>query len=125
MIRRAAPFRRGSMTDTLHSPYTATPDGVRLAVRLTPRASRTGLDGLVAGADGRVALQVRVAAPPVEGAANTALVAYLAEALRLRKSDIRIASGETARQKILVLAGDGAAIIARLESWIGEAASRR
>ncbi len=112
------------MIDPTARPYLAQPDGVRLAVRLTPRASRNGLDGVVAGADGRVVLQVRLVAPPVEGAANKALVAYLAEALRLRKSDIRIASGETARQKLLVLAGDAAAIIARLEAWIGESARR-
>lgn len=113
------------MTDPMTRPYALLPDGVRLAVRLTPRASRTGLDGIVTGADGRLVLQVRVAAPPVEGAANKALVAYLAAALRLRKSEIRIASGETARQKLLVVTGEATAIAARLDAWIAAAARRR
>ena len=61
--------------------------GVRLAVRLTPRAARDGLDGAVAGPDGRQALRLRVAAPAVEGAANAALIAFVAASLRVRKSD--------------------------------------
>lgn len=53
----------------------ATSGGVRIAVRLTPRAARNGIDGAAPGAGGRSALHLRVAAPPVEGAANAALVA--------------------------------------------------
>lgn len=106
-------------------PYTATPEGVRLAVRLTPRASRTGLDGLVEGADGRLWVQMRVAAPPVEGAANTALIAALADALLMRRSDIRIVTGGTARLKIVALGGDPASLAARLDAWIAGAAPRR
>ena len=105
-------------------PCAAGPDGVRLAVRLTPRASRSGLDGLVAGADGRVAVQLRVAAPPVEGAANAALVAYLADALDLRRSAIRIVSGETARHKMVALAGDPIDLEGRVAAWIAGAAVR-
>lgn len=106
-------------------PYTLTSEGIRLAVRLTPRASRTGLDGLVETADGRVWVQMRVAAPPVEGAANTALIAALAEALSLRRSEIRIAAGETSRQKILALSGDPAGMAARVDAWIATAPRRR
>lgn len=99
-------------------PYTGEAGGLRLAVRLTPRARREGLDGVILGADGRPALQIRLAAPPVDGAANKALIAFLADGLGLRKADIAIRSGETARMKILLLAGDAGALIARLESWI-------
>jgi uncharacterized protein (TIGR00251 family) len=91
---------------------------VRLAVRLTPRAARTGLDGIVQGADGRAALQVRVAAPPVEGAANAALLELVAGALRLRKSDVAIRSGERGRSKLLELSGDPDALLARLAAWV-------
>ena len=55
-------------------PFTVTPAGVRLAVRLTPRAARNRLDGVVMMADGRTALQLRIVAPPVDGAANAALM---------------------------------------------------
>ena len=72
-----------------------------------------------AGTDGRPALQLRLAAAPVDGAANKALIALLAEALALRKVDIAIRSGATSRLKILTLAGDSAAIIARLNAWTG------
>jgi len=101
-------------------PYQSVEGGVRLAVRLTPRAGRNGLDGIVTGADGRPALQIHLAAPPVEGAANKALMALLAEVLGLRKADVAIRSGETARLKLLHLAGDPATILARLEAWVNK-----
>lgn len=99
-------------------PYAATQGGVRLAVRLTPRASRNGVDGVAADAEGRPILKLRLVAPPVEGAANEALIAFLAKTLSLRKADIAIRSGETSRVKILHLAGDSAAILQKLDSWL-------
>lgn len=99
-------------------PYAAVEGGVRLALRLTPRASRNGVDGIVQDAEGRPLLKLRLAAPPVEGAANEALIAYLAKTLSLRKADIAIRSGETSRVKILHLAGDSAAILQRLDAWL-------
>jgi uncharacterized protein (TIGR00251 family) len=94
-------------------------EGVRLAVRLTPRASRNGVDGIVRDAEGRPALQLRLCAPPVEGAANKALLAFVADALALRKADVEIVSGTTARHKLLQLSGDVETILARLETWVG------
>jgi hypothetical protein len=99
-------------------PYVAVADGVRLVVRLTPRASRDGVDGIAADADGRPVLKLRLTARPVEGAANKALVDYLAGALGLRKADIAIQSGGTGRLKILHLSGDGAILTACLDAWI-------
>lgn len=99
-------------------PFAPEPGGLRLAVRLTPRASRDGVDGVITGADGRAALQLRLSAPPVEGAANKALVAFLARALGLRKADIIIRSGETSRLKILHLQGDAAALAVKLNGLI-------
>jgi len=99
-------------------PYAAEASGLRLAVRLTPRARREGLDGVILGTDGRPALQIRLAAPPVEGAANRALIAFLADGLGLRKADVTIRSGETARMKILLLAGNADCLVTRLEEWI-------
>jgi uncharacterized protein YggU (UPF0235/DUF167 family) len=65
-------------------PYAAMDGGVRLAVRVIPRASRTGADGIVQDADGKPLLKLRLKAP-VDGAANTALIAFLAGSLKLRK----------------------------------------
>jgi uncharacterized protein YggU (UPF0235/DUF167 family) len=103
-------------------PYAPDGDGVRLAIRLTPRAGRNGVDGVVRGSNGRPALRLRLAAAPIEGAANDALIGFLSDALGLRKSAIRIRSGATARLKILHLSGDAADIAARLDAWIGAAA---
>jgi uncharacterized protein (TIGR00251 family) len=99
-------------------PYAAVEDGVRLALRLTPRASKNGVDGIVADADGRPLLKLRLVAPPVDGAANEALIAFLAKTLSLRKADITIRSGETSRVKILHLAGDSGAILQKLDAWL-------
>lgn len=99
-------------------PYAAAEGGVRLAVRLTPRGSRNGVDGITADVEGRPILKLRLVAPPVEGAANKALIAFLAKTLSLRKADIAIRSGETSRVKILHLAGDNAAILQKLDSWL-------
>ncbi len=102
-------------------PFKATNSGVRLVVRLTPRGQRNGIDGIVLDADARPALQLRVAAPPVDGAANTALIAYVAKSIGIRKSDIKIASGERSRMKMLDLAGDAQVIAEKLEEWIAAA----
>ena len=99
-------------------PYAANEGGVRLALRLTPRASRNGVGGIVADVEGRPLLKLRLVAPPVEGAANEALIAFLAKTLSLRKADITIRSGAASRVKILHLAGDSGAILQRLDAWL-------
>jgi uncharacterized protein (TIGR00251 family) len=81
---------------------------------LTPRAARNEITGVVQDSDGRAALQVRLTAPPVESAANKALIAFLAEQLGIRKADIAIRSGESSRQKILHLTGNSERLIAKL-----------
>ena len=71
-----------------------------LRVRVQPRASREGLGGVRAGA-----LVVRLAAPPVEGRANDALVRYLSAALDVAPSKVRLQQGARGRDKLLLLAG--------------------
>jgi len=73
---------------------------VTLRVRVQPRASREGLGGVRAGA-----LVVRLAAPPVEGRANDALVRYLSAALDVAPSKVRLQQGARGRDKLLLLAG--------------------
>ena len=78
----------------------ASPDGVTIPVRVAPRAGRTALDGVVEGA-----LRVRLAAPPVEGAANRVLVEFLANLLGVPKRDVAIVRGERGRQKLVQVRG--------------------
>ncbi len=102
----------------MSQPFHITPDGVRLAVRLTPRAGRDGVDGVALSPDGSAHLKLRLAAPPVEGAANAALIAFLARALDLRKSDITLLAGDKSRLKRLAILGDGPDLARRLTAWI-------
>lgn len=85
-----------------------------IAVRATPRASRSQIAGIGQDAEGRSVLAVRIAAPPSEGAANAALVDLLASALAQRKRDVTIQSGETGRNKQVHVAGDSEKLIIRL-----------
>ena len=81
---------------------------VRLRVRVTPRAGRDHIDG---AADG--VLRVRLAAPPVEGRANEALVRLLARALALPPRDVRVVRGQAARDKLVEIDGLAAAEVRR------------
>jgi uncharacterized protein YggU (UPF0235/DUF167 family) len=94
--------------------------GVSLQVRLTPKGGRDAMEGWTEGAGGVSYLKARVRAVPEDGKANTALIELLAETLSVPKSAVRIAAGGSARLKRIEIAGDGAALAARLEA-LGEA----
>jgi uncharacterized protein (TIGR00251 family) len=78
----------------------ATPDGVVITVRVIPRAARSGLAGTRGDA-----LLVRLQAPPVEGAANDALIEVLAKALQVPKRAVSIVAGDRSRQKRVRVVG--------------------
>jgi len=84
-----------------------------VAVRVTPKGGRDGVDGWALDPAGRAFLKVRVSAPAADGAANAALCALVAKALRRPKSAVRIVSGETARLKMLEIEGLQAHDLAR------------
>lgn len=86
-----------SVTATL---LTERPGGLHLTVRVKPRAAKSRVLGVRNGA-----LEVAVAAPPVDGAANQELVKTIARFLTLKKSAIRLAGGATSRNKVLFLEG--------------------
>jgi len=81
-----------------------TREGVRFRVRVVPRARKSEIAGLLGKA-----LKVRLAAPPVEGAANKALVAvaFLAQRLGVRRAQVQIVSGQTSREKLVAVEGVG------------------
>ncbi len=82
---------------------------VRFTVRVQPRASRAAIDGLHGDA-----LKLRVSAPPVEGAANEAVVALLADALDVARRAVRIVAGESSRSKVVEVDGVDAARVRAL-----------
>jgi uncharacterized protein (TIGR00251 family) len=75
-------------------------DGIEIDVRVVPRARKTEHSGTRSGA-----LLVRLAAPPVEGAANEALIAFLAELLGVPRRNVSIVSGERGRAKRVRITG--------------------
>ena len=98
-------------------PWAPTPGGVALAVRLTPKGGRDGIDGIELLADGRSVLKVRVRAAPSEGEANAALVRLVAKAVGVPPRDVALAAGATARIKRLTISGDSPTLIAALEKF--------
>ena len=82
---------------------------MRLTVRLTPRAGRDRIDGWARDAAGRAYLKVKVAAAPVDGQANAAMVRLVAKAIRRPASAVRITAGETMRMKQVEIDGVGEA----------------
>ena len=100
-------------------PWRVDEEGVDLLVRLTPKGGRDSIEGVEQDAESRSVLKVRVAAPPVDGAANAALVKLIANTLGTAKRDVAIQSGETARTKRLRISGDVAEIVNRLRRSAG------
>ncbi|MFB0492850.1 uncharacterized protein YggU (UPF0235/DUF167 family) [Methylobacterium sp. OAE515] len=78
---------------------------IRLAVRLTPRGGRDAAEGWARDETGQAYLKARVTAPPVDGAANVALVALIAKALKVSRGSVRIVTGDQSRLKILEIDG--------------------
>ena len=93
--RRTTPARAGS-----HDPIRDTSTGVELDIRVIPRARKTEIAGTRSDA-----ILVRLAAPPVEGAANEALIAVIAEWLGVPRRTVQIVSGERSRRKRVAVAG--------------------
>ncbi len=101
-------------------------DGVRVRLRVTPKASATRLQGVCENADGQPVLKVAVTAAPANGKANAAVVALLARTWRLPASALAITAGSKDRDKALWIAAANAAaaegLAARLEAWAAAAA---
>ena len=81
-------------------PFDETPDGVRFSVRVLPRARRNEIAGILGDV-----VKVRLQAPPVDGAANEALVSLLAESLGVPRREVRILGGASSRLKRIEVRG--------------------
>ncbi len=85
-------------------PIRDTPSGATFQVKVHPRARKNAITGTVGDS-----LKLALTTPPVEGRANQACIAYLAEFLNVPRSSVTIAAGETSRQKLIRIAGLSAA----------------
>lgn len=84
----------------MSTPLSETPDGVRLAVRATPRGGQNAVTGV---RDGR--LLVKVSAPPEDGKANAAIIKLLAKHFGIPPRSVELLSGAAAREKLFLLRG--------------------
>jgi uncharacterized protein len=96
-------------------PIRDTPAGATFCVKVHPRARKDAITGELGDA-----LKLALTTPPVEGRANEACVEFFAKLLRVSRSSVTIAAGESSRQKVIRVAGLSAAAVAeRLRSSVG------
>ncbi|HUJ18382.1 MAG TPA: DUF167 domain-containing protein [Nitrospirota bacterium] len=93
----------------------AAAESVTLSVRIQPRASK---NEVVRREDGGI--KIRLTAPPVDGAANEALIRFLADTFSVSKSQVEIVSGHTSRDKIVRIIGIGTEVAERLLNCAGK-----
>jgi uncharacterized protein (TIGR00251 family) len=107
---------------TAGPPFAAVRDGIRLAVRLTPKAAAERILGVIADGRGGWALKVAVTAAPVDGKANRALIRLLAAHFGLKPGNLSVIAGASDRSKAIGVKGDpamlAAALTEGLEPWL-------
>lgn len=91
-------------------PWRTSTTGVSIALRVTPRGGRDGVDGIEQLSDGRSVLKVRVRAIADGGEANRAVLVLLAKSLGIPKASVSLLSGATSRLKQVAIAGDPAGL---------------
>ena len=84
------------------------PEGATFAVRVQTRAKKTAITGIL-DSGGTAALKITLAAPPVEGRANEALIDYFADIFGVPRSAVHLLAGASGRSKIIRIAGRSAA----------------
>jgi uncharacterized protein (TIGR00251 family) len=91
-------------------------ESITLPIRIQPRASKNEIIWMENGG-----LKIRLTSPPVDGAANEALIRFLADTLSVARSQVEIVRGKTSRDKIIRISGVGKAVAERLlnlkEKW--------
>jgi len=91
--------------------------GLIITARVSPKASRDAVVGVMPTPDGQ-ALKISVTAPPDKGKANVAVAALLAKAFGVAKSSVTLMAGETDRRKVLRVAGDPVQLSVIAQQWM-------
>lgn len=82
-------------------PFTKTPRGIRIEVKVEPRSSRKEIAGVMENG----VLKVKLTAPPVEGEANEQLIEVIADAVGVRRSSVAITRGLSSKRKTVEIEG--------------------
>lgn len=104
-------------------PFQASAAGVRVRLKVTPKAKRNQIGGLLdepsdgSGGGGK-ALKVSVTTAPEDGKANAAVIALLAEEWGVAKSAISVVAGATDRRKLVEIRGPSQELLAKLQGWL-------
>jgi hypothetical protein len=98
-------------------PFRSAEGGVAVALRVTPNAARDAIEGVETRPGAGPQLRIRVRAVPDKGKANRAVIALLAEAWDLPLGTLSIVTGETARDKMLHVAGPPDRLRSALTNW--------
>lgn len=101
----------------LAHPFRTSDDGVRVTLKVQPRATRARIDGIAADANGESVLRVRVSAAPEGGKANEAVIGLLAKAWGMPKSALAIISGARGRTKTVLITGEPERLMNKLNNW--------
>jgi len=107
------------VTPRLPRPWRSAPAGIELLVRVTPKSTREGVEGIVETAQGG-ALTVRVRAVAEKGEANRAVEKVIAEWSGIGKSSVAVAAGGKSRVKTVEIAGEPAKLAALIEAQIAK-----
>ena len=100
------------------TPWSVSGDSLRLAVRVTPRAAKDHIVGVVASPAGGGALKVAVTAPPEDGRANDAVLRLLARSLDLPLRAFTLLRGASARDKLVAISGEPRILINRIKEGL-------
>ena len=106
---------RGASNASPRGPWTATADGIVLAVRVVPKGGRDAVEGFEQLVDVHVVLKARVRAAASEGEANAALTRLIARTLDVSPSRVTLLAGASARIKRLKIDGDTGALAGALQ----------
>lgn len=99
-------------------PFRVSPSGVRVRLKVAPKAKRNQFGGLLDEPDGGKALKVAVTAAPEDGKANAAVIALLAREWGVAKSAVSVVSGATDRRKLVEIRGPSQELLAKLQGWL-------
>ncbi len=98
--------------------WQAVASGIRLRLKVQPKARRNAIDGVMPDADGGRVIRLAVTAAPEDGKANQAVIALLARALGVAKAAISVVAGATDRRKLVEIRGDPAELGAVLDTLL-------